>query len=335
MHGGVVRLAQNHDQDQWGTPSVAAPSRLTYDSIAGGGVTTLVLDPVTHDVMEHRVALAGALRVGPGAPTPWGTWLACERTEHPAVGRFAADHGWVFEVDPMYEANNLDPEPIAGMGRFAHAGAAVDHERGQVYLPESGSNPNGLLYRYRPSQRVVGYGDLREGGTLEALVVDDVPDVAARTSVGEQLLARWAPVPDPSARRTSVRKQFDHLQYPTRTIVAGPGGPVTRWPRLERVRWAADRLWIVCGRVAGAVDWSDHAHGGQVWSFDPATSLLQLARCDPTRPSIAAPACVACAAATSSGPTSTALSVDRRTLYAGLPDEGATVAIHGPFEGHH
>lgn len=182
---------------------------------------------------------------------------------------------------------------------------------------------------------MVGYGDLREGGTLEALVIDGVPDVASRTTVGEQLVGRWVPVPDPKALRTSVRKQFHHVQYPTRTIVVGPGGPVTRWSRLERVRWAADRLWIVCGRVAGTEDWSDHRHGGQVWSLGPSTSLLQLARCEPTRPSVVAPSCVTCAAATNSGPIATALSVDRRTLYAGLPDEGATVAIHGPVEDHH
>ena len=153
-------------------PAVAAPE-FTYDPAAMGGTTTTELDADGNVVAEY-VSLAGTSTNCAGGITPWGTWLTCEETEDiTGDGGMTKDHGFVFEVDPVDVANNENPTPLEGLGRFAHEAVVIDPNTGVVYLTEDASGPNGLLYRATPTTPLGGYGSLRDGALLEALVAYD------------------------------------------------------------------------------------------------------------------------------------------------------------------
>ena len=143
------------------------------------------------------------------------------------------DHGFVFEVDPVNVANNENPTPLEGLGRFAHEAVVIDPNTGIVYLTEDASGPNGLLYRATPTTPLGGYGSLRDGATLEALVALDggsfVPDLSPY-EVGTVLDTEWAAIIDPLAEEVSTRSQLNR---------------VTRSRKFEGAWWGNDAAYIV------------------------------------------------------------------------------------------
>jgi secreted PhoX family phosphatase len=365
--GGTL-IVQNHEQSDSGTVAVADADH-TYDPGAVGGTTTLRLTG-DNRVVEEQVSLAGTFSNCSGGITPWGTWLTCEETETRAGGRYAKDHGWVFEVDPEDMGRNRNPTPLTGLGRFPHEAAAVDPRQGQVYLTEDASSPNGLLYRFTPSRRLRGYGDLRAPGGLEALRVPGVDDLSVITEVGTTLRTTWRAVPDPLAATVSTRKQFTYRDFAAGTTVTGPGGDVTRSKKFEGLWWGDDKLFIVCSYAHGAADWSAGTHDGQVWSYDPRRSALRLeVRFAPATDPDHQPdgpdnitvspygglflaedgsgsqhlltvdergqtAFFARNALSGSEFTGVVFSPDAKTLFANIQDEGITFAITGPFDRH-
>ena len=262
---GAVRLVRNHELD--GPPEfpAVAESGLTYDSGAGGGTTTLTLDRHNRRIDEY-VSLAGTVRNCAGGLTPWATWLTCEESEQTKGGSYRKDHGYVFEVDPADRSNNVDPTPLYGLGRFAHEAAAVDPATGSVYLTEDADNPHGLVYRFVPNDPLNGYGSLRNGGVLSAMICHQVStpvaDLCVFQEIGTALAVDWVAVPDPLALARSTRKQFSD-------------GQVTRSRKLEGAWWADGRAYIVCS-YARVGDGSAVEHDGQVWSYDPAGQTLRL-----------------------------------------------------------
>jgi len=278
---GGVRLVQNHEigsADPF--PTLADPT-LTYDPKAKGGTTTLTLDHRLQRLDEY-VSLAGTWSNCGGGRTPWSTWLTCEETEQVAGPTADKDHGFVFEVDPDRMSNNVKPTPLKGLGRFAHDSACVDPDRGDVFLTEDASNPNGLLYRYRPRDQHPSYGALRNGGFLQAMRcrqgATHVPDLSVFSAPGTKLKVEWVPVPDPLAVTMSIRKQYS-------------AGEVTRSRKFEGAWWGRggaddhrdgarsrahdDRAHFVCS-FARLADGSLAEHDGQVWAYDPEDETLTL-----------------------------------------------------------
>jgi secreted PhoX family phosphatase len=114
-----------------------------------------------------------------GGATPWGTWLSCE--EHST--------GQVWECDPTGQATAV---ARPAMGIFDHEAVAVDPDGRRIYLSED--NGSGGFYRFTPET----YPDL-SAGTLEV------------AKVGEDGVAEWARVPDPSGESAPTREQVEGM----------------------------------------------------------------------------------------------------------------------------
>ncbi|GAA0564256.1 alkaline phosphatase PhoX [Actinomadura livida] len=256
-HGrGHTLLVRNHEQSNNGTPTVG-PRELTYDPAATGGTTTLEVDR-DGDLVSQYVSLAGTAVNCAGGRTPWGSWLTCEETE--GFSGETKSHGWVFEVDP--HGRRTEPVPLTALGRFAHEAVAVDPHTNVAYLTEDASRPFGLFFRFRPRAHRGGYHSYLAGGTLEALKVPGVPDLSLVTEPGTRLPARWVDVPDPLAKRTSIRKQFEDDR-------------ITRSQKLEGAWWGHGKAYFVAS-FSSTDDGAAGDHAGQVWTYDPRRNEVEL-----------------------------------------------------------
>jgi len=143
-----------------------------------GGVGALRFD-ATGEVKDAYSILQNTTLNCAGGPTPWGTWLSCEEF----------DFGQVYECDPL----GINPAIVRpSLGSFKHEAVAVDTENQCLYLTED--QFDGAFYRFRPDR---GLPDLSSGQLEIAWVVD--------RDGGS--FVEWLPVPDPTAKNTSVRMQ--------------------------------------------------------------------------------------------------------------------------------
>lgn len=209
--GKELRVIRNHEVAGGSVPrpGSAIGTGNHYDETAGGGTTTLVVDPKTRLIVRDFVSLSGTMINCCGGATPWGSWISCEETTlGPTVrtdsrgnktGGFLKPHGYCFEV-PASANNNLPAVPLKAMGRFVHEAAAVDKKSGIVYLTED-NNPSGL-YRFIPNRNK----RLAEGGTLQILVVKGKSQYDTRTgqTMRASLPATWVTVPDPDPESADV-----------------------------------------------------------------------------------------------------------------------------------
>ena len=96
-NGGPVTLVRNHEVGRQPEPAIG-PADLSYDAMAPGGTTTLVVDAKSRALVRDFVSLSGTLINCAGGPTPWGSWISCEETVAGVNNGFARPHGYCFEV---------------------------------------------------------------------------------------------------------------------------------------------------------------------------------------------------------------------------------------------
>ncbi|NBE54048.1 alkaline phosphatase PhoX [Streptomyces boluensis] len=274
---GTTLLVNNHElkgpRADWDHP-VPLTDGLVYDPAAAGGCTVVEVRP-GGEVAEW-VGIAGTSTNCAGGRTRWGTWLTCEEnSDRAGENGMTKDHGYVFEVDPLDRRANRDPVPLKFFGRYDHEAVVVDPKRGDAYLTEDDSEPNGLLYRWVPPKGFEhGRGKLRalaeeqgaDAGVLQAPKCYDsggrfVDDLSRATKIGTVYGVDWADVPDRDARTTPVREQF------------GPD-EATRARKLEGMWWADGGAYLVSSYARD--ESPGKPHDGQVWFYDPSRRTLTL-----------------------------------------------------------
>lgn len=265
---GELRLVRNHEvSSRTGLPgSAIAAKGPSYDPLAGGGTTTLVVDASTRRLVKEFASLSGTLVNCAGGPTPWGSWISCEETvlgpfqgrdaTGVAFGGFEREHGYCFEV-PAAADGPVDPAPLKAMGRFVHEAVAVDPATGAVFETED-RDPGGL-FRYLPREP----GRLAAGGRLQMLAVKGRGGYDARTGqrVGEPLEVAWVEIakPDPPEAATD----------PSAVFKEGRAKGGASFARLEG-------CWYGNGRIYVTATSGGEARLGQVWELRPDGDTLTL-----------------------------------------------------------
>jgi secreted PhoX family phosphatase len=256
-----LRLIRNHEINNGiGSPgqTIGDPTK-SYDPLAGGGTTTLVIDPKTREVKRHFVSLSGSLHNCAGGPTPWGSWITCEETILGPIkfkdtqgrdrGGFGKNHGYCFEVPAAYDELKI-AAPLTAMGRFVHEAIAVDPRTGIVYETEDRGNAG--FYRFVPNRR----GKLAEGGRLQMLAIKNQPkfDTRQNQKPGAQYAAGWVDIDDPDPADFQTNESTIYTQG------LNKGGAT--FARLEG-------CWSGAGSIFFTSTSGGNLRRGQVWRYTP------------------------------------------------------------------
>lgn len=162
------------------------------------------------------------------------------------------DHGYNFEVPATSKVGLCKPVPLKDMGRFNHEAVAVDPASGIVYQTED--RDDGLVTRYIPKEP----GNLKAGGTLQALVIKDKkscdtrnwPETGeAKIPVGEPLEVEWMTLEDIHSPNDTLRKD---------AFKAG----AARFARGEGMWYGNNQVYFAC--TSGGI-----AKSGQIFVYRP------------------------------------------------------------------
>ena len=256
-----VRLVRNHEVPNTQARPLTSilQDEHAYDTSAGGGVTTLTVDPVTRELTASHISLAGTHTNCAGGITPWGSWLSCEETtlgsalgkddKGKVIGGFEKEHGYIFEVPAARDAPVM-PVPLKAMGRFVHEAIAVDPATGVIYETEDRTSAG--FYRFLPTTP----GQLAEGGQLQMLMIAGKPgyDTRKTQTVGEPLACVWIDIddPDPAAAGTNSLAVYE----------SGKAKGGATFARLEGCWWGNGYVYL------NATTGGDKTLG-QVWRYQP------------------------------------------------------------------
>lgn len=277
--GSELRIVRNHEITNGKLPIAgSAIGANPYDETAGGGTTTLIVNPKTREMVKDFTSLSGTLINCAGGRTPWGSWISCEettlgqtvRTSPKGIesGGFAKPHGYCFEVSAS--ANSaVTPVPLKAMGRFVHEAIAVDKKSGVVYLTED-MNPTAGFYRFLPKRNK----RLAEGGTLQMLKIKDKDNYDTRKGqkAGTSLTANWVTIENPDP----IEADIDELATQKQGLNKG----AAQFLRLEGA-YTDEK-----GRVYFTSTSGGDNGGGQVWMYAPTSKdegLLTLLFESPSR----------------------------------------------------
>ena len=251
MADGRFRLVRNHEDRNNPNLGSIPSSPMSYDARAGGGTTTLVVNPFTRELERDFISLSGSTVNCAGGVTPWQSWITCEETN---VGPNAAgtswlrQHGYSFDV-PAGANGEVQAVAVPEMGRFSHEAVAVDPVTWIVYETEDNGDNSGL-YRYIPDTR----GNIAGGGLLQMMAVAGVNEHDTRfaSNVGVPLEVTWIDIDNPNPAGTSS----------TAVFAQGLNRGRVRMRRLEGCWWGTGAMYFVAtnGGPAGA---------GQVWEYRP------------------------------------------------------------------
>ena len=198
LPNGHIRLIRNHEVSA--PPSVGAAftdPRLAYDPLAGGGTTSLEIDPVSREIVRDFASLSGTMRNCAGGPTPWQSWLTCEEHFGDQRQGYQERHGYIFDV-PVSAEKDVPAVPLRAMGRFIHEAVAVDPATDIVYETEDQGRAG--FYRFVPDGLYdVGQRPDLTRGRLQILAVEDRPqfDTGSGQTPATVLPVRWIDISDP------------------------------------------------------------------------------------------------------------------------------------------
>jgi secreted PhoX family phosphatase len=252
MPDGKFRLIRNHeDRNGPNNGSTATDPATAYDLNAGGGTTTLVVNPFTRELERHFISISGTIVNCAGGVTPWDSWITCEETNAGTSSGWLRQHGYCFDV-PASADSPVPAVPLPAMGRFSHEALAIDPRTWTVYETEDNGGGGGSsgFYRFLPNMP----GDLAEGGRLQMLAIDGQFQYDARNNqvLGRALPVTWVDIADPNPPGTSSTAVFSQGR--------ALGG--ARFRRLEG-----------CWYGNGAIYFNDTSGGnagvGTVWEFRP------------------------------------------------------------------
>ncbi|MCA1625077.1 MAG: PhoX family protein [Acidobacteria bacterium] len=257
-----LRIVRNHEVSGRRVPKEGSAIGMTnhYDETAGGGTTTLIINPKTREIVRDFVSLSGTLINCAGGRTPWGSWISCEETTLGQTvvtnargvkeGGFLKPHGYCFEVSASAN-NNLPPTPLKAMGRFVHEAIAIDKKSGTVYLTED--NGKAGFYRFLPKRNK----RLAEGGVLQMLAVKDKPNFDTRTGqkMRANYTANWVTIDNPDPAEADV----DDLAVFKQGFAKGGA----TFSRLE------DCYPDKEGRIYFVSTSGGEVKGGQIWLYEP------------------------------------------------------------------
>ncbi|MBV9789815.1 MAG: DUF839 domain-containing protein [Chloroflexi bacterium] len=245
--GGQLRLVRNHEIRMSGAAMGSADK--SYDPLAGGGTTTLIVDPQTRELVSSFVSLGGTSTNCAGGPTPWGTWITCEETTVGHANGLSQHHGYCFEVSAAANGQTT-PVALKAMGRFIHEAVAVDPATGIVYETEDTYSAG--LYRFLPTQR----GNLAAGGRLQMLAIKGKRSYDTRTGqrVGKPLPVTWVDIADPDP----ADAEFNQMAVYEQGLAQG----AATFGRLEGCWYGNGSIFV------NSTNGGDQGLG-QVWEYRP------------------------------------------------------------------